>query len=104
MKKNEMRYNIVAETNQYLANRLGEFNGKCRVVKAENLTLKEAQNKLLSIYNELYEEDRPYAHNWGLAVIQSHRYVDGASPTHSDGTRSFSYDSRRYSIEVAETA
>lgn len=104
MKKNETRYNIVAETNQYMANRLSEFNGKCRVVKAENLTLKEAQKELLRMYNEMYEDERPYAYNWGLAVIHSHRHVDGAFPTHSDGTRTFEYDSRRYSIEVAETA
>lgn len=104
MKKNEMRYNIVAETNQYLANRLGEFNGKCRVVKAGNLTLKIAQKELLDLYNVLYDGERPFARNWGLAVIQSHRYVDGAFPTYSDGTRSFSYDGRRYSIEITETA
>lgn len=99
MKKNEMRYNIVAETNQYIANRLSEFNGKCRVVKYSGLTLKEAQKELIDLYNELYDGERPFARNWGLAVIQSHRFVDGAFPTHSDGTRTFEYDGRRYSIE-----
>ena len=102
MKKNEKRYNIVAKTNGYLANRLAEFNGKCRVVKSSGLKLKEAQKKLLNIYNELYEDERPYAHNWGLAVIQSQRQVYGASPTYRDGTRSFSYDGRCYSIEEEE--
>lgn len=102
MKANEIRYNIVAETNGYLANRLAEFNGKCRIVKAKNLTLKEAQKELLRMYNEIFEDERPYACNWGLAVIQSHRQVDGAFQTFSDGTRSFEYDSRRYSIEEVE--
>lgn len=101
MKANEKRYNIVAETNPYLANRLAEFNGKCRIVKAENLTLKEAQKELLGMYNEMFEDERPYANNWGLAVIQS-RGHDGASRTFSDGTRVFDYDSRRYSIEKVE--
>lgn len=96
---NEKLYNIVAETNGYLANRLVEFNGKCRILKAENLTLKEAQEKLLRMYNELYEMEDRYACNWGIAVIQSQGKVDGANPTLSDGTRSFSYDGRYYRIE-----
>ena len=99
MKKNEMRYNIVAETNGYLAKRLGEFNGKCRVVKSSGLTLKEAQKELLRMYNEMFEDERPFARNWGFAVIQSHRHVDGAFPTHSDGTRTCEYDGRRYITE-----
>lgn len=102
MKANEKRYNIVAETNPYLANRLAEFNGKCRVVKEENLTLKEAQEELLRMYNKTFEDERPYAYNWGLAVIQSQRQVDGAFRTCSDGTRTFEYDSRRYRIEEVE--
>lgn len=96
--KNEKRYNIVAETNQYLANRRGEFNGKCRIVKAKNLSLKKAQKELLDLYNELYDGERPFARNWGLAVIQSRGNIFGAAPTKSDGTRSFSFDSVYYNI------
>lgn len=53
MKRNEKRYNIVARTNQYLANRLGEFNGHSRIVKAKNLTLKQAQ--MLADGSETYD-------------------------------------------------
>lgn len=99
---NETRYNIVAETNQYLANRLGEFNGKCRIVKAKNLTLKKAQKALLDLYNELYDGERHFARNWGLAVIQSRGKIFGAAQTKPDGTRSFGYDSVYYGIAEVE--
>lgn len=98
-KTNERRYSIVAETNGYLANRLAEFNGKCKVIKESGLTLVDAKKELLRMYNDMYDGERPYACNWGMAVIQSRGKVDAANPTLSNGTRSFSYDGRRYSIE-----
>ena len=38
----------------------------------------------------------------GMAVIQSKPFVFGATPTFGDGTRSFDWDSRSYSIELEE--
>lgn len=98
-KTNGKRYSIVAETNGYLANRLAEFNGKCKVIKESGLTLVDAKKELLRMYNDMYDGERPHACNWGMAVIHSAANVYGASPTYRDGTRSFSYDGRRYSIE-----
>lgn len=83
--------------NSYIASR----NGGNRTLES-GLTLKEAYKKLLDLYNEQYSDERPYANNWGLAVIQSRPYVFGASPTFKDGTRSFDVDSRSYIIELEE--
>lgn len=78
---------------------IGSRNGGNRTLY-KGLSLKEAQSRLLSLYNEKYEGERPYARNWGLAVIQSKPYVFGAVSTFGDGTRSFDWDSRSYSIEA----
>lgn len=61
--------------------------------------LVDAKKELLRMYNDMYDGERPHACNWGMAVIHSAANVYGASPTYRDGTRSFSYDGRRYSIE-----
>lgn len=66
------------------------------------LSLKEAHKKLLDLYNEKYDCERPYAPNWGLAVVQSKPFAFGAVPTFQDGTRSFDWDSRSYSIEIED--
>ncbi len=66
------------------------------------LPLKEAYKKLLELYNDKYECERPYASNWGLAVIQSKPFAFGAVPTFRDKTRSFDWDSRSYSIEIED--
>ncbi len=92
-------YKIIAKTNSYIANRDVMFNGNCYVTLEKDLTLPEAKKHLLEMYNEKFEDTRPYAENWGLAVIQSRNYVHGACRTFSDGTRSFSWDSRTFSIE-----
>lgn len=95
-------FKIIAQTNGYIANRDITFNGNTEVIIESGLSLKEAQSRLLAIYNEKYDGDRPYAHNWGLAVIQSKPFVFGAVPTFKDGTRSFDWDSRSYSIEIED--
>lgn len=77
---------------------IGSRNGGNKTLES-GLTLKEAYQKLLDLYNDKYSDERPYAPNWGLAVIQSRPYAFGAVPTFSDGTRSFDWDSRVYSIE-----
>lgn len=95
-------YSIIAKTNSYIANRDLMFNGSTEVVLRSNLSLKEAHSILLDMFNEYYSDKRGYAVNWGLAVCFSRGFVEGAVPTFSDGTRSFSYDSRTFSIIVEE--
>lgn len=95
-------FKIIAQTNGYIANRDSNFNGNTEVIIESGLSLKEAQSKLLDLYNEKYESERPFASNWGLAVIQSKPFADGAVPTFQDGTRSFDWDSRSYSIQIED--
>lgn len=92
-------YSIIGKTNAYIAQFDPKFGKSTRVVLESGLTLKEAHKKLLDMYNQEYQDERPYAANWGLAVIQSNRHADGAYATHQDGTRTFDYDSRIYTIE-----
>lgn len=94
------KYKIVAKTDGYTANRKAIFNGTTEVVIESNLHLKDAQNVLLKLYNQKYDSERPYAPNWGMAVIQSKPHAFGALPTFQDGTRSFDCDSIGYSIEA----
>lgn len=79
---------------------IGSRNGGDRVIYS-GLSLKEAQEKLLDMYND-YHSDMGYATNWGMAVIISSKFIFGAHKTHSDGTRSFEYDSRIFSIVEEE--
>ena len=51
---------------------------------------------MLSIFNDCYELG---CSNWGMAVIATKSRDFCAYPTHEDGTRSFDYDSRTFSIE-----
>lgn len=95
-------FKIIAQTNGYIANRDITFNGNTEVIIESGLSLKEAQSKLLDLYNEKYENERPFASNWGLAVIQSKPFADGAVSTFQDGTRSFDWDSRNYSIQIED--
>lgn len=80
--------------NVYIAQRFDGDN-----ILSSGLTLKEAYKKLLDLYNEKYEGERPFAPNWNIAVCQSKKHVFGALPTYKDGTRAFEWDSRTYIIE-----
>ena len=95
----EQKFKIVGKTNGYIAGRDILFNGKTEITLADNLSLKEAQRKLLSMFNDCYELD---CSNWGMAVIARKKCAEGADETHEDGTRSFDYDSRTFSIEEEE--
>ena len=92
----EKTFKIIGRTNGWIAERDSQFNGKTEIVVEKNLTLKEAQGKLLSMFNECYELN---CSNWCMAVIASKERAEGAYKTHEDGTRSFDYDSRTFSIE-----
>lgn len=94
-----MTYKIIGRTNGWIAQRDMLFRGKTTITICEGLTLREAQRKLLEFFNEDYDQKigMPYQ-NWGL-VRCNHPYV---TSTHKDGTRSYEYDSRYYSIEPEE--
>ena len=92
-------YRITCSTDGYYAARNAKFDGKTSYEVIGGLTLKQAQRKLLDLYNEQYDGERPYAPNWGLAVIQSSPYMRGAGETRRDGTRAFGYDVYTYEIE-----
>ena len=87
-----MTYKIIGRTNPYIAQRDIHFNGKTTITIESGLTLKQAQQKLLQFFNEDYET---YFSNWGL-VRCNHPFV---TSSYKDGTRSYEYDSRYYSIE-----
>ena len=92
----EKKFRIVGITDDWIAKRDTQFNGKTMIIVAGNLTLKEAQRKLLSMFNDCYELG---CSNWGMAVIATKSRDFCAYPTHEDGTRSFDYDGRTFSIK-----
>lgn len=92
----EKKFRIVGITEGWIAKRDTQFNGKTQIIVAGNLTLKEAQRKLLSMFNDCYELN---CRNWGMAVIARRKRAEGAFKTRKDGTRCFEYDSRYFSIE-----
>lgn len=85
-------YKITGRTNSYIAQRDINFNGKTEIVIKSVMTLKEAQQELLQMFNQDYDT---YYKNWGIAASNNWN----ASKTREDGTRSYEYDSRYYSIE-----
>ena len=95
----EKKFKIIGRTNGWIAARDSQFNGKTEIVVEDNLTLKEAQRKLLSMFDEYYELD---CSNWGAAVMARIHRVFCAYPTSDDGTRCFEYDGRTFSIEEEE--
>ena len=95
----EKKFRIVGITDGWIAAKDSQFNGKTEIVIVDNLTLKEAQRKLLSMFNECYELG---CSNWGMAVIATKSRVFCAYKTHDDGTRCFDYDGRTFSIEEEE--
>ncbi len=90
-----MTYSIVGRTNGWIAQRDSLFRGKTEIVLAENLSLREAQKKLLSFFNEDY--DTAYQ-NWGLVRCNHPLYTT----SWNDGTRQYEYDGRDYRIEEEE--
>lgn len=92
-KQSELTYRISLKfTCPYISSR----NGGDAIV-SEGLSLKQAKIELLDLFNECYELN---CKHWGLAVVASKNRIEGANRTRKDGTRSFEYDSRVYSIEL----
>jgi hypothetical protein len=88
-------YSIIGKTNGYIAARDSSFNGKQIVALKSGLTIKEAQQKLLDMFVSDYEQEIGSCPNWGIARIKR-KY---STTTFGDGTRSYEFDSRYYSIE-----
>ena len=95
----EKKFRIVGITNGWIAARDSQFNGKTAIDVEKNLTLKEAQNELLRMFNKCFELD---CKNWGMAVIATRNRAEGAFKTRNNGTRCFDYDGRTFSIEEEE--
>ena len=93
-------YRIICKTDGYHAARNAKFNGKCWYNVLASLSLRDAQIRLLDMYNEMYMDERPYCYNWGQAVNQSKPYIRGAYYEFLDGLRMFDYDV--YTIVIEE--
>lgn len=90
-------YQIVGRTNPYIAQRDGEFNGKCKIIISSDTSLQEAKKELLRMFNNTYETCMP---NWG--VVMNSNIGRNYCTHNNDGTYGYEYDSRYYSIEEAE--
>lgn len=90
-------YKIIGRTNGWIAQRDYLFNGRTEIVIESGMTLKEAQDKLLQMFNEEVAEEYKQAANWGVAVNMKAKAE--AYRTRPDGTRGYEYDSRSYNIE-----
>lgn len=95
------KYKIIGKTNGWIASRDIHFNGRPCITLSSNLTLKEAQRKLLEYFNSDYEQDLPKPMpTWGHARRSLASKMRGyVVASFKDGTRSYEYDSRYYSIE-----
>ncbi len=90
-------YYIKATTNRFIAQRKPEFNNSCNIIIANNLTLKEANKKLLELWNKSFADERGYATNWSVAVRKSKKYPTDS--IYSGKFRAFEDDGVKYSIE-----
>lgn len=90
-------YKIVGKTNPWIAQRDSLFNGKTEITIESNLSLSDAKKKLLEFFCSDYETS--FA-NWG-AVMRSNLGKETAS-RNPDGTYTYDYDSRQFSIEKEE--
>lgn len=105
MNKQKKTYKISVKTNGWIARRdpMFNFNGhKTEVTLERGLSLKEARTKLLELFNDKFEWEIGYSQNWGIAVNKTKKLCFGANYTYRDGTRSFNWDSRTFSIELED--
>ena len=86
---------IIGKTDLYYANRDINFNGKSEVVFEKGLSLKEAQEKLLDMFNNDYGDEIGDCVNWR----EARRKKKYSTSSFKDGTRSYEYDLRYYRIE-----
>ena len=69
---------------------------RSKQIISEGIELRDAQKELLQLFNNKF--DTCYK-NWGIAVAATKGTCEGARPTFSDGTRSFSQDVYTWRIE-----
>ena len=90
-------YKIIGKTNPWIAQRDINFSGKTEIVIKSDLTLSQARKALLDFFCQDYDA---YFPNWGVAMNSK---IGRYNASHyQDGTYSYEYDSRYYSIEVEE--
>ena len=86
-------YKIIGKTNGWIASRDSRFNGKCEITIEEGLKIRDAQKKLVEMFNKDYAT---CYNNWGIVRLRHPFHTS----SFKDGTRSYEYDSRTYSIEL----
>ena len=91
-------YRIIGKTNPWIAQRDSLFRGKAEIIIEKNLTLSRARATLLKWFNNDYDLSCP---NMGSAM-NSKEGRDHLS-RYNDGTYSYDWDSRTYSIEEEES-
>lgn len=94
------KYQIIASTDAYHANRSAKFNGKTEIVIDEFGSLKAANAELLEMFSVATGECFV---NWGLAVLWAGRNGNGsysACRTFRDGTRCYTEDVYTYRTEI----
>lgn len=97
-KPNDMKtkmYFIEGETNPYIAQRDMNFNGKTRIIIESGLTLKEAQEKLLEMYNDDYDYEQPYRSSWR----EARRWDKNHTCNYGGGLFGYEFDSRYYRLK-----
>lgn len=90
-------YSIIGKTNSWIAQRDPLFHGETEITLKKGLTLREARQYLLDFFCNEYDCHFP---NWGSAM-NSNLGRDYAC-RYPDGTYSYQYDSRTYSIQEEE--
>lgn len=92
-------FSVIATTNGYIASRDLMFNGKVRVVLASGLSIDEAREKLLSLWNERVDDDYLAGSIEEAAELSSDR-IDHMYE--NSGLPAFGYDSRTFAIVEEE--
>lgn len=96
-RNNQKTYRVIATTNGYIASRDLMFDGKVRVTLASGLSLDEAREKLLDLWNERVDDDL-LADSVEEAAELSEGRIDRMTVRAAAGLPSFDYDSRIFSI------
>lgn len=89
-------FSVIATTNGYIASRDIMFNGNARIVIASGLSLEEAREKLLDLWNERVDDDYQASTIEEAAELSASR-IDRMEER--SGLPSFEYDSRVFTIE-----
>ena len=93
-------YKITKQADKLIASRDASFNGNTKVTINHGLSIEEARKKLLEMYNNDWGTDFK---DWSPEPNPESPFAYGQNPYGSvkneDGTVSYTYNSRTYSIE-----